>query len=314
MKFHLNHIPQNPGFTIDHSHSVFLTGSCFSDNIGTLLQQHSFKTVSNPGGIIFNPLSIAHLLSNILDQKELDAASVLQRGELFYSFDHHSSLNDSSFTGLISKWKKEQDEALTYLRNCDVLFITFGSAYYYTHLALNKVVANCHKQPGNLFEKRISTVDQIVECYTPLLKKLTTVNPKLKIVFTVSPVKHLRDGLVENNLSKSTLILSVHELLKTNNTYYFPAFELINDDLRDYRFYKKDLAHPNEQAIDYVWEKFSECFFSEQTRILNQKIHKLNLAVQHRSNHKNADEAAKLTDFIASQQEEIKKINPNIVF
>lgn len=315
MKFHLNHIPKKPGFTIDHSQSVCLTGSCFSDSIGDLLKHHHFKTLSNPGGIVFNPTSIAHFLMSTVDLETLNETSILERDGIFYSYDYHSSFNDISASALISKHKKEQQDSFDFLKNCSFLFVTFGSAYFYHHIKLNKVVANCHKQPGTLFEKKLLRVDEIVQSYTALLKKVKALNPGLQVVFTVSPVKHLRDGLIENTISKSTLLLAVHELSKQNpDIHYFPAFELINDDLRDYRFYKKDLAHPNEQAIDYVWGKFSECFFSEQTRTLNQKIHKLNLAVRHRLMHKNSEDAAKLADFIASQQEEIKKINPNIVF
>jgi hypothetical protein len=216
---------------------------------------------------------------------------------------------------LIEKINSENKKAHQFLKEAEKLIITFGTAFLYQHLELDQTVANCHKQPSSSFEKKRISVNEILKNYSELIRKLQNFNPKLKVLFTVSPVKYLKDGVVENNLSKSTLILAIHELLQqTNNTYYFPAFELVNDDLRDYRFYKEDLAHPNELAINYIWEKFSTTCFNEKTIAINKQIHKLNLALGHREMTAGTQEKLKLQDFIAKQKEELKKTNPEIEF
>lgn len=315
MKFHLNYTPPKFDFEIDHSHKLFLIGSCFSENIGDLLDQHKFKIFSNPNGILFNPASIHQSLTDILNLKNLSDNFILSRDGLYYSYLHHTSVNAPSTNALKEKINDQAKQANDYLKESDFLFITFGTAFFYHHLTTGQVVANCHKQPQQIFEKNILAVNEIVSAYSGLLKKLQNFNPKLKIVFTVSPVKYLKDGMVENNLSKSILNIAVHELIKQiKNSYYFPAYELVNDDLRDYRFYKEDLAHPNELAINYVWEKFSGTCFNEKTIQINAQINKLNLALNHREMQAGGLEKQKLQDYIAKQKEDLKKILPGIEF
>jgi len=311
MKFHLNYTPAAPGFEIDHGHALFLVGSCFSENIGKLLHDTKFKVQNNPWGILFNPLSIHNCLDTLVCAKPFDETLVLQRGDEYLSYWHHSSVNNNNHQTLVSAINANNKTVRASLITSDHLFITFGTAYYYYHKTLKLAVANCHKQPGNLFEKKLLSVAEIIEAYTLLLQQLKKLNPKLKIIFTVSPVKHLKDGVVENNISKSTLILAIHELTKAHDhCSYFPAYELINDDLRDYRFYKSDMAHPNEQAVDYVWEKFSNCYFSEQTRHINQLIESLNKALAHRQLSSDSQGQSPLQDYIEKQKAEIRKLLP----
>ena len=311
MKFHLNHTPVKSGFEINHQHFIYLTGSCFSENIGQLLKEHKFNISSNPGGILFNPVSMANNLSGILNAEAIAENTILERGGNYYSFLHHSSIHAASKEELINKLNQNQQQSLHHLKITDYLFITFGTAYYYYHKANQFAVANCHKQAAGTFEKKLLSVEEICATYTTLINSLKNLNPQLKIIFTVSPVKHLRDGLIENNLSKATLLLSVNQLTKNlNNCFYFPAFELVNDDLRDYRFYKEDMAHPNEQAIHYVWEKFSETFFSEHTKELNAKIHQLNLALKHKISSSNAEEESKHQQYIHNLMAELSPILP----
>jgi hypothetical protein len=315
MQFHLNYTPQKFDFTIDHNSKVLLIGSCFSENIGTLLNYHKFKTYSNPNGILFNPKSIYNCLTNILENNPFDENLILMRDGVYYSYLHHSSINDPVKNALVGKINSENKKAHQFLKECDQLIITFGTAFLYHHLELDQTVANCHKQPSNSFEKKRISVSEIIENYCELIHKFQNFNPKLKVIFTVSPVKYLKDGVVENNLSKSTLILAIHELLdKNKNCYYFPSFELVNDDLRDHRFYKEDLAHPNELAINYIWEKFSTTCFTEKTTSINKQINKLNLALNHREMTAGTQEKLKLQDFIAKQKEELKKTIPEIEF
>lgn len=315
MKFHLNYTPPKLDLEIDHKQNLFLIGSCFSENIGVLLDEYKFKTYTNPNGILFNPASIHQSLTDILNAKDLSDNFILSRNGLYYSYLHHTSINASSANQLKEKINLETKKAQRHLKESDVLILTFGTAFFYHHLTTGQVVANCHKQPQQIFEKNLLAVNEIVSAYTGLIKKLQNFNPKLKIIFTVSPVKYLRDGVIENNLSKSTLILSAHELIKQNkNCFYFPAYELVNDDLRDYRFYKEDLAHPNELAITYVWEKFSDACFNEKSIELNKQINKLNQALNHREISSGSQEQQKLQDFIAKQKGELKKLAPEIEF
>lgn len=315
MRFHLNFEPKSSEFKLDHSKSCFLIGSCFSDNIGEKLKERKFKIISNPNGNLFNPFSIHTALQHLFQKNEIDSNFFIQRDSMHYSYFHHSSVNANSQKTLIEKIQTIKEESKSFLQSCDYLFITFGTAYYFQLISHNIIVANCHKQASSNFEKRLAKPEDIVKDYQILIKELKSFNPNLKIVFTVSPVKHLKDGIVENTLSKSTLILAIHQLVsEIKDCFYFPAYELVTDDLRDYRFYKEDLAHPNQQAIDYVWEKFSDTFFDAKTLELNHKIHKLQLALNHRKMQENQAESEKLNDFILKQKEEIKKLAPEIEF
>lgn len=313
MRFHLNHIPKASEFKISHDKSVFLLGSCFSENIGDYFKSYKFKTVSNPGGILFNPASIANTLQRLITEDEVDEKFIVERDGLFYSLLNHSSLSSATKQDLVQKLYTLEKQSAEVLKTADVLIITFGSAFVYRHRELNKTVANCHKLPASVFEKKLLKVEQITKNYSVLIQQLQLFNPGLKIIFTVSPVKYLRDGVVENNLSKATLLLSVSDLVnKFSNCAYFPAFELINDDLRDYRFYKEDLAHPNEQAIEYVWQKFSECYFNDTTRHLNQQIAELNKALNHRSITSADQKDSKFTTHIDRLKEELLKSWPTL--
>jgi hypothetical protein len=315
MRFHLNYTPVTSDFKINHASSTFLIGSCFSENIGEKLKDRKFNIRSNPNGNLFNPFSIQTALLQLIQDEKINSKIFLQRDSTYYSFLHHSSVNASAEKELITKINSMTEKSASFLKSCHYLFITFGSACYYHHKTLNCTVANCHKQSALTFEKRLAKTDEIVQEYRSLIKKLNVFNPALKIIFTVSPVKHLKDGVIENNLSKSTLLLAVHQLVSENtNCFYFPAYELVNDDLRDYRFYKEDLAHPNQQAIDYVWDKFSDCYFSPKTKQINEEFYKLQLALNHRKMEENEAESEKLNEFLRKQKEEIKKLAPEIEF
>lgn len=313
MKFHLNYTVPNFDFEISHKDQCFLIGSCFSENIGNLLNKTKFKTHSNPNGILFNPLSISNTIDAIISEKKIEEAFLLRRDNLFFSYLHHTSIHASSQEELIALIEKENANALHAIKNANFLFLTFGTAYLYELRETKQIVANCHKQTASTFHKRMASVSEIVKNYSEIISKLKVINPNIKLIFTVSPVKHLKDGLIENTISKSTLILAIQSIVNENsNCYYFPAFELVNDDLRDYRFYKEDLAHPNDLAIQYVWQKFSDCFFSSKTLQINQLIAKLNSAMSHKNMITSAKETMKLEDFIARQKDEIKKLDAEI--
>jgi hypothetical protein len=310
MQFHLNYNPKPSESKIDHQHKIMLIGSCFAENIGGYLKSHKFKTFVNPNGILFNPNSIYCSLINCIENKTIDDSYILKRNELFFSYLHHSSTYHQDKNELALKLNTIQKEAHYFIKETDYLIITFGTAFVYTHKQHKTVVANCHKQPSTDFEKKLLTVEEIVADYKNLIHQLKLFNPKVKIIFTVSPVKYLKDGVEENNISKATLLLAIHQLKKEFNLDYFPAFELVNDDLRDYRFYKEDLAHPNEQAVNYVWEKFSDVYFADETKNLNSEIHSIISSEKHNLLFPESEEAKKFVASITIKKKELKSKFP----
>jgi hypothetical protein len=309
--FYLNYTPPKSDWKITHTDSIFSVGSCFAENIGTLLKDKKFTVITNPHGILFNPISLAKCIQNCLNGSEADVSFFVERSQVWFSYHHHSQLYATSKLELQTQLNAISKQAQTDLLKSNVLLVTFGSAYVYRHIETQKIVANCHKQVASLFKKELVSVTEIVSTWKTLITLLQQQLPHLKIVFTVSPVKHLKDGLHENNLSKSTLLLSINELIQqTNNCYYFSAYELVNDDLRDYRFYKADMAHPNEQAVNYVWQKFSECYFSGSTLQLNTALEKLHLAYRHKLLQPQSEESKQFKKINLELCLELKKTHP----
>lgn len=311
MKLHIDLKPGPPGFMLNHNDSLLLIGSCFSENIGELLQIHRFKTVINPHGIVFNLLSMAQSLDEIVEGRAADADFILERGGRYYSYLAHSSFHGATREELLEKLNRQNQKALAAMKSAKVLVLTFGSAYYYHHKTLNIAVSNCHKQPQQTFDKKLCEVAEITKALENTLQKIENLNKDLKIIITVSPVKHLRDGVIENSLSKATLLLACNKLVKErSNRYYFPAFELVNDDLRDYRFYKEDLAHPNGQAIAYVWDKFGQTFFDERTMQINKLVEAVNKAQLHQQRGSDPAEKKELELYLEKLENELKKMMP----
>ncbi|GIV30532.1 MAG: hypothetical protein KatS3mg028_1598 [Bacteroidia bacterium] len=290
MKYHLDiTVPEYP-FEIEHHHNIFLIGSCFAENLAKWLKERHFNVFFNPNGVLFNPSSIYLTLQNIIDNPENFEENVLFYDNAHWkSFLHQTHFYDKDKNKLIDTIIQAQRAAQKFLKSSHFIFITFGSAYVYEHVQLKTVVANCHKLPSSTFEKKLLSVQQIVENYEVLLRKIKHINPDVKIILSVSPVKYLAYGTINNNISKATLILAVHELCnKHPNIFYFPAYELITDDLRDYRFYKEDMAHPNEAAIKYVMKKFSVAMISSTSQTVVTEIEKIMTAMQHQVTHRNS--------------------------
>jgi hypothetical protein len=283
MQFHLGFQPNISQQKITHQDGLLMMGSCFSEHIGKKLSDLKFNVSTNPLGIVFNPESIITTLNRIIDKNYFTEQDVFENDKKWFCLDTHSSFSGNSSGNLTEALNSILVEWYLKLKQADYLNITFGSAYVYIDKSKNKVVANCHKLPQTYFQKELLETPVIVDAFNRLFNKLKEFNPDLKVILTVSPVKHLRDGVVENTLSKAVLIQSVHQLVHQNkNCFYFPAFELVNDDLRDYRFYEGDMAHPNALAIDYVWEKFSQTYFDKTTLALNEKLGSIRQAVNHK--------------------------------
>lgn len=245
------------------SDKIALMGSCFTENIGRKLSDYYFNTMLNPNGIVFNPISLAEPFQRQFNQMAYTENDLIYSNDRWASWFHHGKFSNENKEILLATINHEQKAFEQFIAESQWLIITFGTAWVYHFLPDQVLVANCHKVAGQQFKKRLLEVDEIVVCWQKVIQQLKTLNPKLKIIFTVSPVKHLRDGVAENTVSKATLHLAIDKLLG-HQVSYFPAYELVNDDLRDYRFYETDGAHPNLMAIDYVFEKFCTSVVSKE--------------------------------------------------
>lgn len=275
-------------FSIDYQSPILCMGSCFTENIGQLFQNHKFSALLNPLGILYNPFSIRNGLNLLLSSKKYTHTDLVQHQDLWHSFDHHGIFSHPDQAVVLDKINTHLIQARTFLPKTKVLILTLGTANVFMHQATQKVVANCHKLPNTNFEKRRLTVEEIINELIPVLEEIKQRAPATNIIFTVSPVRHIRDGLIENQLSKATLLLAIEGLTqKLSYTHYFPAYELVVDDLRAYRFYEKDMVHPNASAIQYIWEYFQQTYFSDTTLVLLKKIGKIVQASQHRPFHIN---------------------------
>lgn len=298
MDWHLNIKISDYPFKIEHHQKIFTMGSCFAENIANWLKERHFNVYSNPNGVLFNPESVLINLKNILDNpKYFDEKFLLENKGIWKSFLHPTYFSNKNKKEFLETIIQTQLDARQFLIHSDFLIISFGSAFVYVHKELNEIVANCHKLPNQLFEKKLLGIQQIVEAFSDWINELNKINPPIKIILSVSPVKYLSYGAEQNNISKSVLILSVHKLCENfSNVFYFPAYEWVTDDLRDYRFYKEDMAHPNDTAIQYVMEKFSAAMLSESTKKLSQEIEKIISATQHKIIDTHSDTLIKFSE------------------
>lgn len=277
---------QPSAWPIEHSHEIFTTGSCFADNLGLWLQQNKFDCTVNPFGTTYNPLSIHRLLTLSVSGEAVDPGLIVSSGDRYFHFDFHSSVCGASEVELTENTSTLLKTGASKLGSARVLVITYGTALVYTWLQRQHVVANCHKVAQGQFARRLLTADEMVQSFDQMYRVLKRINPDLKVLLTVSPVRHIRDTLPLNQVSKSVLRLACHQLEeKHEDVEYFPAYELLLDDLRDYRFYTSDMIHPNEVAIAYIAQKFSDRFFPTHTKTLVQQWQELHKALQHRPFH-----------------------------
>jgi hypothetical protein len=268
-------------FRITYHDHIMLLGSCFSNNIGTFLINNRFFVLSNPFGTLFNPVSIVNVLKMTISPTLFTEDYRYFFDNRWVSFAHHGSFSHFDKNQFNTQIEQQWLIAKDFLEKTGFLFITFGTAYYYKFLERDLIVANCHKIPQTKFKKIRLKIDEIVHIYTEMIQKLQQINPSLKIIFTVSPVRHLGDGFHENQLSKSVLHLAVEQLADNKNSFYFPAYEILIDDLRDYRFYADDLCHPQENAVRYMEEIFADTFFSQETKEKLKEIEKENKLLNH---------------------------------
>jgi len=288
MDFMLNIKIDRPERQINYSDNIMLVGSCFTEHIGNKLEELKFSVLQNPNGILFDPRSVAYSLVSYSQNKEYEKNDLFFLNETWQSWQHHSRYANVDADKCLHGINESQKRAHQFLKNADWLIITLGSAFSY-HLTEQGAphaggVANCHRAPAQWFNKHMMTIEEINSALDACIHQLWQFNPKLKIIFTVSPVRHIRDGVIENNRSKARLIEVVHHLVnKFDRLYYFPAYELVIDVLRDYRFYDIDMVHPNYAATEFVLEKFSEYFIDEESRNAMEEVRKVVIARKHRA-------------------------------
>lgn len=289
MKFHYEFDIRKAPRPVQHPQRILLIGSCFTENIGEKLRRHKFTTLENPHGILFNPVSVVDALNDYVDKRRYTGDDIFEYQETWHSWKHHSRYSGITEADCLERINTSIAAAHQFLSAADHLVITLGSAWTYTLTAeapqaiAGTVAANNHKAPAGWFLKKLLQPEQVREMLTAITQKLLAFNPNLQLIFTISPVRHLREGVIENNRSKAVLIQAVHDVVQLfDQAYYFPAYELVIDDLRDYRFYAEDLVHPNYQATEYVWEKFTAACMTDDTKLLMKEIAEINLAYQHK--------------------------------
>jgi len=267
---------------IDYDSKVLLLGSCFSENIGNQLSYYKFRTLQNPFGILYTPLAIEKCLAAALGKREISEKHLVAYNEKWQWLDVHSDLSRKTKVEAQKALERSLETTKVYLHNTSHVFLTLGTAWAYKYKATNELVANCHKIPKKEFEKVLIPQEELAASLENSLEMIYDVNPGVEISITISPVRHLKDGFVENQRSKAHLITAVQQVVAKSKANYFPAYEIMMDELRDYRFYGIDMVHPNALAIDYIWERFSEVYISDKTKKPMAVIETIQKGLKHR--------------------------------
>ncbi|TAL71169.1 MAG: GSCFA domain protein [Bacteroidetes bacterium] len=273
-------------YKISYDDPVMFIGSCFASSIGSRLEMGRMPVMINPAGTVFNPVSVSHTIDTILSEKEFNQDDLYFHNGTYISFYHYTDFSSDDPVKVLEKINKKSKEAHKFLSNAKFLIVTLGTARVYKWKKTGLIVSNCHKIPADQFEPELLTVKEIVALWAKQLDRLHTLFPELKVIFTISPVRHWKDGAHGNQVSKSILFLAVEELLNHSvSPGYFPAYELLMDDLRDYRFYDDDMLHPSSTAVNYIWEAFSSCYLDNKTLNIWKEIVKITKACSHRFNN-----------------------------
>ena len=314
-KFRTEVIPDAFPWNISYHSTSFFIGSCFTQHIGTNMQALKFNAEVNPFGVVYNPISVRNSLDTLL-KKELFSENDLHfRNENWFSFYHHSSFSNPKKEACLENINSKINSASTKLAETNYLAITFGTARVFRRKETEEIVSNCHKLPASVFKREILSVEQIVAEYISLLELMFKTNPDLKVILTVSPIRHWKDGAEGNQISKSILLLAASQLVeKYENVYYFPSYEIMMDDLRDYRFYAEDMIHLSPLAIKYIWEKFSDVVFDQETLKLFPRIQKINKALSHTPFHSSSKLYKDFCRKTLKEIETLEKENSRISF
>jgi hypothetical protein len=291
---------------ISYQDKILLTGSCFTEHIGDRLSELKFTTLQNPNGILFDPHSVASSIVSYVRNQSYEKSELIYLNELWQSWQHHSRFSNTDLDECLSVINQSQANAHQFLKSANWLIITLGSAFSYRLIEGNIPVANCHRAPAQYFDKHLMTIEEINTVLDNCLHQLFQFNPQLRVLFTISPVRHIRDGVIENNRSKARLIEAVHHLVKKfEKLYYFPAYELVIDVLRDYRFYDIDMVHPNYAGTRFVMEHFMNHCVDEKSKLVAEQVQQVVTARKHKAFHPNTVAHQK---FMSSQFERTKQL------
>jgi hypothetical protein len=276
-----------------YSHKNIFMGSCFTENVGNRMAALKYDVDINPFGILYNPVSVAGSLRMLITEKEFTVSDLIHAGGLWHSFHHHGKFSFPNKQDTLKAINDRIKSSAKFLKEADFLFITFGTAWIFRYKETGQTVSNCHKIPAGKFERVRLSVAEIVAEYRELFTEIRKLNPLLKIVFTVSPIRHWKDGAIENQRSKSVLLLAIDKLTKEfgeDFCVYFPAYEIVMDELRDYRFYAEDMIHISEVAVDHIWKKFQTSLIEKESLQISVQVQKVLKASNHKPLHENTPE------------------------
>ncbi len=308
-------LPKQDPYRFSYDSKIVLFGSCFAQHIGTKLAYFNFQSLCNPFGILFHPLAIEKLITAAINQKEYQEDELFFLNEQWHSFDAHSKLSTQKKEELISNLNAALQSTNNYIREASHLFISLGTAWVYRHIESDAVVANCHKIPQKNFLKELLSVDQITNSLEATISLIRSINPRISILLTVSPVRHIKDGLIENNRSKAHLLAAEHRLVSPRqNIHYFPSYELLMDELRDYRFYNRDMIHPNDLAIDYIWEKFQNTWMAPEAVATTEEVAAIRKAQAHKPFNPKGSEYQNFLEKLQKKMETLQERFPYMSF
>lgn len=298
---------------ITYSDRAMFIGSCFATSIGSKFVTGHIPVMINPSGTVYNPVSVLTTLNTLTDRKKYTRDDIYNHEGTWISFNHYTDFSSTDADEVLARINKRTEEADNFMSGAGYLFITFGTARVYRWMRSGQIVSNCHRIKASEFRRELLSVTDIVSSWNEELDKLMSLYPGLKVVFTVSPVRHWKDGAHGNQISKSVLFLAVEELLKhSSGPEYFPAYELLMDDLRDYRFYNDDMLHPSAMAVDYIWDAFSDCYFDDQTKSLWNEVSGISKAVSHKIRKELSAETEKFAERSLEKIESIISKIPSI--
>lgn len=305
---------------LDYSSNVLLLGSCFVENIGEKLDYFKFKNSRNPFGILFHPKAIEALITNAVDGKTYSENDIFIHNGQWHCFEAHSKLSNTSKESLLETLNAQVRSTHQQICESTHVIITLGTAWVYRFIKSDEIVANCHKMPQKQFKKELMAVDAIYHSIETIVSSIRKANSKASIFFTVSPVRHIKDGFVENMQSKAHLISAIHQVIKIQSSIinsrleYFPSYEIIMDELRDYRFYAEDMIHPNQTAINYIWEAFKKMWISSEVSITMKEVDAIQKGLQHKPFNFESEQHQKFIEAIKEKQIKLQKKYTHIIF
>lgn len=307
---------QKSDFPIDYNSKLLSLGSCFAENMAEKFEYFKFENVVNPFGIIFNPVSLEKLLVRSIRKMYFTEKDIFYHNEAWHCFEVHSELSNPNAAEFLQKLNQLVDSTNWHIEKSTHCIITLGTSWVYRHIESNEIVANCHKVPQKQFVKELLSINQIDDSLQIIIAEIQAINPNCKFIFTISPVRHIKDGFVENNVSKAHLISAINQTInyQQQNINYFPSYEIMMDELRDYRFYAEDMLHPNQTAIDYIWIKFFENYVDEKEFGTMQNVCDIQKSLHHRPFNPNSESHLKFLENLNQKINTLVKKYPNFQF